>query len=51
MKSNILVVDDEPSILMFAERVLRAAGYAIDRAADGPAALSVAARFSGIGAS
>jgi DNA-binding response OmpR family regulator len=32
---RILVVEDEPAIAEFVERGLRAAGYAVDRAADG----------------
>ena len=32
---RILVVEDEPAIAEFVERGLRAAGYAVDSAADG----------------
>lgn len=35
----MLVVDDEPSVRMFAERVLREAGYDVAVASDGPDAL------------
>ncbi len=40
-----LVVDDEPSVQRFVERVLREAGYATTVASDGPEALEVASRM------
>jgi two-component system cell cycle sensor histidine kinase/response regulator CckA len=36
---RVLVVDDEKSILVFAERALRSAGYDVVVASDGPEAL------------
>jgi CheY-like chemotaxis protein len=38
---SVLVVDDEPSVRRFASRVLREAGYGVEEAADGMAALSI----------
>ena len=40
--ARILVIDDEPGILSFVSRGLRAEGYAVDLAADGDAGLSAA---------
>jgi CheY-like chemotaxis protein len=39
--ARLLVVDDEPSVRSFAERVLSDAGYGVTLAADGLAALAV----------
>jgi CheY-like chemotaxis protein len=39
---RILIVDDEPVIVQFVERVLRGAGYATSGAGSGPEALQVA---------
>ena len=41
-RTRVLVVDDEPGILEFADRTLRAAGYHTSTAANGPAALALA---------
>ena len=41
-RSRVLVVDDEPGILEFAARTLRAAGYDTSTAASGHAALVLA---------
>jgi len=41
-RSRVLVVDDEPGILEFADRTLRAAGYTTSIAASGSAALALA---------
>lgn len=41
-RSRVLVVDDEPGILEFADRTLRAAGYTTSRAGSGSAALALA---------
>src|SRR5471032_1727712 len=40
--ARVLIVDDEESIRMFAERVLHRAGYEIAVAGDGPEALKIA---------
>ena len=40
-KARILVVDDEPAVVMFAERVLQTAGYQIMTATSGDAALEL----------
>ncbi|OLC84702.1 MAG: hypothetical protein AUH72_01130 [Acidobacteria bacterium 13_1_40CM_4_65_8] len=40
-KARILVVDDEPAVVMFAERVLQTAGYQIMTATSGDAALKL----------
>ena len=42
---NVLIVDDEPSVQRFVERVLSEAGYATTVAGDGPEALEVASRM------
>ena len=39
MKARILVVDDEPAILSFVEKVLRVGDYDVTLASDGPEAL------------
>lgn len=39
--TRVLVVDDEPSMRMFAERALWNAGYAVDAASGGPDALNI----------
>lgn len=39
--ARILVVEDEPSVRDFVDRVLRGAGYSTALAADGPEALTV----------
>ena len=38
---HVLVVDDEPSVCVFAERTLRMAGYEVMVATDGPEALKL----------
>lgn len=40
--ARILIVDDEPSIVEFADRTLRRAGYMTRTAADGPRAIAIA---------
>jgi two-component system cell cycle sensor histidine kinase/response regulator CckA len=42
---SALIVDDEPSVQRFVERVLSEAGYATTVAGDGPEALEVASRM------
>jgi two-component system cell cycle sensor histidine kinase/response regulator CckA len=42
--SRILVVDDEPTIVSFVDRVLRDAGYVTTLAGGGPQALEAAAK-------
>jgi two-component system cell cycle sensor histidine kinase/response regulator CckA len=42
---NVLIVDDEPSVQRFVERVLSEAGYATTVAGDGPEALEAASRM------
>jgi CheY-like chemotaxis protein len=42
---HILAVDDEEGVRRFVERALRAAGYVVTVAADGPEALNAAARI------
>jgi CheY-like chemotaxis protein len=42
---SVLIVDDEPSVQRFVERVLSEAGYATKVAGDGPEALEVASRM------
>ena len=42
---NVLIVDDEPSVQRFVERVLSEAGYATTVASDGPEALDAASRM------
>ncbi|HJZ71854.1 MAG TPA: response regulator [Vicinamibacterales bacterium] len=44
--SSVLIVDDEPSIQKFVERVLSEAGYATTIAGDGPEALEAAAKMT-----
>jgi len=44
--SSVLIVDDEPSIQKFVERVLSEAGYATTVAGDGPEALEAAAKMT-----
>jgi CheY-like chemotaxis protein len=39
--ARILIVDDEPGIRSFADRVLRNAGYTTEVASDGPEALKI----------
>jgi two-component system, OmpR family, copper resistance phosphate regulon response regulator CusR len=41
-QARILLIDDEPRILSFVARGLRASGYVVETAADGPAGLSMA---------
>jgi CheY-like chemotaxis protein len=43
---NVLIVDDEPSVQRFVERVLSEAGYATTVAGDGPEALEAASRMA-----
>jgi two-component system cell cycle sensor histidine kinase/response regulator CckA len=43
-KASVLIVDDEPSIVTFVERVLGDQGYTTATAADGPEALDAAAQ-------
>jgi two-component system, cell cycle sensor histidine kinase and response regulator CckA len=45
--ATVLLVEDEPSIRRFAGQVLRAAGYRVITAEDGPAALALAAAHTG----
>jgi two-component system cell cycle sensor histidine kinase/response regulator CckA len=45
---RILVVDDEPTILGFVDRVLRDAGYLTTLAGGGPHALEIAAAAAGV---
>ena len=42
---SVLIVDDEPSVQRFVERVLSEAGYSTKIAGDGPEALEVASRM------
>jgi two-component system cell cycle sensor histidine kinase/response regulator CckA len=42
---NVLIVDDEPSVQRFVERVLSEAGYSTKVAGDGPEALETASRM------
>jgi len=42
VETRVLVVDDDPKILSLLRRGLSFAGYAVDTAADGEAALAVA---------
>jgi len=44
MAQRILVVDDEPSIILSLQYLLQREGYEVDIAADGEAALEVVAR-------
>jgi CheY-like chemotaxis protein len=44
-KVSVLIVDDEPSVRKFVERVLSSAGYATTTAADGPEAIETASRL------
>ena len=46
--SNVLVVDDEESVLRFVERVLRDAGYNTSMATSGPAALEAAKKMGAL---
>jgi two-component system alkaline phosphatase synthesis response regulator PhoP len=41
MNKNILVIDDEPDILEFVERVLKDAGYSIVKAKDAKQGLAI----------
>jgi len=43
--SSVLIVDDEPSVQRFVERVLSEAGYATTVAGDGPEALEAASKI------
>ena len=43
--ASVLIVDDEPSVQRFVERVLSEAGYSTKVAGDGPEALEVASRM------
>jgi two-component system, cell cycle sensor histidine kinase and response regulator CckA len=47
-QSNVLVVDDEESVLRFVERVLREAGYKTSMATSGPEALEVAKKVGAL---
>jgi two-component system, cell cycle sensor histidine kinase and response regulator CckA len=38
---RVLVVDDEPAVRRFAERVLSSAGYVVETASNGPEALDI----------
>jgi CheY-like chemotaxis protein len=42
---SVLIVDDEPSVQRFVERVLSEAGYSTTVAGDGPEALEMASRM------
>jgi two-component system cell cycle sensor histidine kinase/response regulator CckA len=44
--SSVLIVDDEPSVQRFVERVLSEAGYATTVAGDGPEALEAASKMA-----
>lgn len=44
MKERILIVDDEPTILIALERLLEGRGYAVETADDGPAAIDILKR-------
>lgn len=46
MAHRILVVDDSPSVRMMVSNTLQAAGYQVETAEDGQAALDVSARQS-----
>lgn len=46
MTKKILIVDDEPNIVMSLEFLMQKAGYATATAADGERALAEAARFA-----
>jgi len=48
MTKTVLVVDDEESVRLFVERVIRDAGYRTEVAADGPEALEIAARLESL---
>src|SRR5690348_14296128 len=41
---TVLIVDDEPEVREFVDRVLRQAGYVTTTADDGPSALALAAK-------
>lgn len=43
-KRTVLLVDDEPEILSFLEKMLRACNYAVLKASDGVAALKIISR-------
>src|SRR5437667_5342382 len=45
---RVLIVDDEEPVRRFVERVLHEAGYETSIAGDGPEAIDVAAKMSGI---
>jgi DNA-binding response OmpR family regulator len=45
-KKRVLVVDDEPNIVLSLEFLLRQAGYEVAVARDGPAALAAAEEFA-----
>jgi CheY-like chemotaxis protein len=40
-RANVLVIDDDASVVRVLERVLRQDGYAVDAANDAPAALAI----------
>jgi CheY-like chemotaxis protein len=42
---GVLIVDDEPSVRGFVERVLSEAGYTTRTASDGPEAIEIASKF------
>jgi DNA-binding response OmpR family regulator len=44
-KKRVLVVDDEPNIVLSLEFLLKEAGYEVSVARDGPAALEAATEF------
>ena len=44
-RARVLIVDDEESIRLFVGRTLAGAGYEVESAADGAAALDIAARI------
>jgi PAS domain S-box-containing protein len=46
-RETVLLVDDEGAVLAFVSRVLRAKGYHVLEAHDGPAALDTASRHAG----
>ena len=46
--TSVLIVDDEPSVQKFVERVLSEAGYATRTAGDGPEALQIVQKLGAV---